>query len=156
MLDENKWLQYGFPRSETEIQGITLHEVENFATAEDYEKYLAEVNKSNEALHCICDATESRQLMPFDYAVYHTGKGIDWGNSNTIAIGILSSLNNEKFDASLDNAVALIKEIQNSYGIDNNHIYFHNSFNKLTYCPKTLLDRYGSVIRFVNEKIMEK
>ena len=154
MLDQNKWNQYGFLREENDILGITLHESNKYnMTAEELETWLNEVNKTSDGCHYICDDTQSLQVMPDNWAVYHTGKALDWGNCYTIAIVIMPSLSDEKYQRAQDHAVALIKNLQNTYSISDEMIFFHNSFDPRAYCPKTILDRYTSVKRFVMEEL---
>ena len=153
MLDENKWLQYGYKRAESDIKGICFHETGNVEwNAEDLFKYLNEENKSSNGCHYICDAEQTIQCMPDDWAVYHTGKGKDWGNRYTIAIEICSSLSDEAYDSAQDRAVALAKTLQTKYGIPDEMIFFHNTFDDRMYCPKTILDRYENVKRFIMEE----
>lgn len=154
MLDENKWLQYGFPREKKDILGITIHETGNVKmNAEELFDWFANVNKSSDGYHYICDDSQTIQVMPDDYGVYHTGKGLDWGNKYTIAIGICSSLSNEKYKTAQDRAIDIIRALQEKYSISDDMIFFHKSFNDRTYCPKTILDRYGNVKRFIMEEL---
>ena len=154
MLDENKWSQYGFQRNQSEILGITLHETGNYEMdALELEQWLNNSNRDSNGCHYICDCERTVQVMPDDWAVYHTGKALDWGNCYTIAIEIASYLSDEKYQMAQDRAVALIKELQKTYDISNDMIFFHNSFDSRMYCPKTILDRYKSVKRFVMEEL---
>ena len=152
MLPENKYNQYGFPRTEADILGITIHETGNVFTAQELFDYLLESKQSN-GCHYIVDRDEVIQAMPDDYGVYHTGKGLDWGNLYTIAIEITSNLNDDYFHSAVDRAVTLVKSLQERYGITNDNVFFHIDFNPRTYCPKTLLDEYGSSLNFVYHKL---
>lgn len=154
MLDKNKWLQYGFPREITDILGITIHETGNVKmNAQELFDWLANENKGSNGCHYLCDDSQTIQVMPDDYGVYHTGKGLDWGNKHTIAIEIVSSLNNEKYQKAQDRAISVIYSLQKKYNISNDMIFFHKTFDDRIYCPKTILDRYGSVKRFVMEEL---
>ena len=76
MIDQNKFKQYGYPRELSDIQGITLHETNNYEkNARQLHDWLNEECKTSQGTHYICDANEVVQVMPDDYAVYHTGKG---------------------------------------------------------------------------------
>lgn len=153
MLPENKYAQYGFPR-ENSIQGITIHETGNVdMNAQQLFEYLRDVNKTSQGVHYICDDQETIQVMPDDWSVWHTGKGLDWGNRYTIAIEVCSSLSDEKYRAAQDRANGLIHELQERYSITDDFIFFHNTFNERVYCPKTLLDMYGSVKAFVMNEL---
>lgn len=154
MLDENKFNQYGFPRDEKDILGITIHETGNeYMNAQDLFDYLNNECKTSQGYSYVCDDTQTIQLMPDDYAVYHTGKGKDWGCRYTIAISICSNINDEKYQAAQDNCVVLIKQLMKKYGITKDSIFLHNDFNDRTYCPKTILNRYGSAKRFVIDEL---
>ena len=98
MLDENKWLQYGFSRPQTDIQGITIHETGNVEmNAQQFRDYYNSECKTNDACHYICDDVETIQLLPDDWAVYNTGKGKDYSCRYTIVVHICSSLSNDKY-----------------------------------------------------------
>lgn len=154
MVDENKFEQYGFPRDTADIQGITLHESSDITdTANDLHEWYNSVNKSNNAFHYIVDDSGYVQLMPDNYAVYHTGKNSDWGDRYTIAIELCTTLSDDKFQSTIQNTIALIQSLQEIYNISDNMIFFHNIFNERVYCPKTLLDRYGSAKQFVMEEL---
>lgn len=154
MIDENKYAQYGFERSTDDILGITLHETNNIdMSAQEMFNWLNEQSTTSQGCHYLCDDTQVIQVMPDDWAVYHTGKGLDWGNRYTIAIEICSSLSNEKYQLAQDKAVELIKQLQTTYNISNDMLFFHKSFDEKAYCPKTILNNYGSVRRFVMEEL---
>lgn len=153
MIQQNKWNQFGFPRDIADIEGITIHETGNVWKAKDLHDWLDTESKTSQGCHYIVDDTEIVQAMPDDWAVWHTGKGCDFGCRYTIAIEICSNLNNEIFNAAVDNAISLIYSLQKKYRIKTENIMFHYDFNDRTYCPKTLLDRYGSSKEFVYEKM---
>lgn len=153
MLDENKWIQYGFKRDLNEVWGITIHETGSDLNAKELHDYLNNECKTSQGCHYICDDTQVLQTMPDDYAVYHTGKGKDWGCRYTIAIEICSNISDEKYKLAQDNCVHLIKNLQEKYGISNDFIFLHYDFNPRTYCPKTILNVYGSAKRFVIEEL---
>lgn len=154
MLDENKFIQYGFPRDVEDIKGITIHETGNEKmNAQELFDFLNNENKTSQCYHYICDDTKTIQLMPNDWGVYHTGKGMDYGNRYTIAISICSNLNNEKYKLAQDRAVQLIKELMQEYNLTSDDIFLHFDFNERTYCPKTILRQYGSAKRFAYEEI---
>ena len=154
MLPQNKFNQYGFPR--TEIKGITIHETGNTnMSAMDLFNYLANECRTNQGTHYFVDDAEVVEVMPLSWGVYHTGKGLDWGNEYTVAIEICSSLSNEKYQLAQDRAVELIKSIQREYHIPNDMVFFHNDFNERVYCPKTILDRYGTSKSFAYQCLEE-
>ena len=157
MIDENKFNQYGFPRSESEILGITIHETNNIEkTAKDLEEYLNHECKTSQGCHYIVDNTEVVQIMPDDWAVYHTGKGKDFGCRYTLAVEICSSLSDEKYYSAEDKAVELIKQLQERYHIKNDMIFFHQDFNDRTHCPNRILNKYGTSKNFVYQRIQEE
>ena len=152
MLDKNKWNQYGFPR-EKDIEGITIHETGAVWNAKDLEDYLNNECKTSQGCHYIVDSSEVIQAMPDDWAVWHTGKGKDFGCQYTLAIEICSNLNDELFEEAVGRAISLVYSLQKKYRIPTENIFFHNDFNNRTYCPKTLLDRYGSSKGFVYQRM---
>lgn len=154
MISENKWSQYGFPRTEEDIQGITIHETGNVdMNAEQLFNWMNEVNKTSQGCHYLVDDTQTIQVMPDDWAVYHTGKGKDFGCRYTIAIEICSSLSDEKYQKAEDRAISLIYELQKKYHIPMDMIFFHQDFNSKTYCPKTILNNYGTSKNFVYSRL---
>lgn len=157
MIKENKWSQYGFPRSQADIKGITVHETGNTdMNAQQLFDYLDNECKTSQGTHYIVDSEQTIQVMPDDWAVYHTGKGKDWGCRYTIAIEICSNLNDELYLLAQDRAVELIWSLQEQYQIPMDLIFFHNDFNQQTYCPKTALDRYGNSKNFVYQEIFKE
>lgn len=155
MIKENKYNQYGFLRSLNDIRGITIHETDNYnMNAQQIFDYLDNESKDSECCHYICDDEQTIQVMPNDWAVYHTKKGKDYGCKYTIAIQICSSINDEKFKMAKNRAIELIKELMQTYNISPDDIFFHNDFNSICYCPNTLLRKYGSSKRFVLEEIL--
>ena len=154
MIDENKYNQFGFPRSTADIQGITLHETGNYEMdAQQLCDWLNTECKTSQGTHYIVDAEKVVQVMPDDWAVYHTGKGKDWGNRYTIAIEICSSYNDGTYHAAEDRAVGLIRELMEEYNIPKDMIYFHNDFDPRKHCPNRALDEYGTSKCFVYQKI---
>lgn len=149
MISENKYNQYGYKRSKDDIKGITIHNTNNYnMTAQDLFTWLNE-GTNNNGCHFIVDSKEVVEVMPTDWAVYHTGKGNDYGNHNTIAIEIVSNLSVEEYLKGQDRAIALIKKLMKKYNIPVENVYFHNDFNKQTYCPATILDLYGNKKNFI-------
>lgn len=157
MIREEKFLQYGVPRKEDDIQGITIHETGNIErNAESMFKYYDEECKIADCCHYICDDVQTIQIMPDNWMVYHTGKGKDWGNIHTIAIQICSSLNTEKYNLAQNRAIQLIKDLIKKYNIDLSMIFFHNDWDNRQYCPKTIKDKYETSKNFVESEIKEE
>lgn len=154
MIDRNKWDQYGFSRLESDIKGITIHETGNYEmNAESLLNWLENENKTSQGCHYLVDDTQIIQVMPDDWAVYHTGKAKDWGNRYTIAIEICSSLSDDKYRQAEDKAISLIYTLQKKYHIPFDMIFFHHDWNDRKYCPKTILDNYGTSKNFVYQRI---
>lgn len=156
MIKESKFPQYGFPRNEEDIQGITIHETGTVKTAQEWHDWLDNENKGSNGCHYLVDDIQTIQVMPDNWAVYHTGKGKDWGNKFTIAIEICSSLSDEKYLKAEDRAISLIYSLQKKYHIPMDMIFFHRDFNQKTYCPKTILNNYGTSKNFVYQRIEEE
>lgn len=154
MIDENKFPQFGFPRTVADIQGITLHETGNYEmNAQQLCDWMNTESKTSQGTHYFVDDTQTVQAMPHDWAVYHTGKGKDWGNCYTIAIEIVSSFSDEKYLTAEDRAVELIKQLQEQYHIPNDMIYFHHDFDERKHCPNRIIDTYGTSKNFVYQKL---
>lgn len=155
MVREEKFNQYGFPRNPIDIKGITIHETGNYEmNAQQLFDYFNDVDKSTQGAHYVVDDTQVIQLMPNDWAIYHTGKGKDYGCKYTIAIEICSNINDEKYKEAQDNAVQLIKQLMQQYNITSDDIFLHNDFNPVVHCPNAILNKYGSAKRFVLEEIL--
>ena len=157
MIKESKFIQYGFPRQEADILGITIHETNNQdMNARQLHDFLDNENKTSQGCHYIVDSNEIVQVMPDNWAVYHTGKGVDWGCKYTIAIEICSSINDDTYNKAEDRAISLIYNIQKKYHIPNDMIFFHQDFNERTYCPKTIIDKYKTSTNFVYQRLTEE
>lgn len=154
MLDEKKYIQYGFKRDSKDILGITIHETGNYEmNAQELHDWLNSECKTNQGVHYICDSTQTIQVMPCDWAVYHTGKGKDWGCRYTIAIEICSSFSEEEYKKAEDRAISLIYDLQKKYHISNDMIFFHQDWDSKTYCPNHALNEYGSSKNFVYQRV---
>lgn len=152
MIDEMKWLQFGYKRKISDIYGITIHNTNNYQmSAKNLFDWLNNESKDSAGCHYVVDDKEVVDIMPLDWAVYHTGKGNDFGNHYTIAIEICSNLNNDTYLKGQDNAIDLIKRLMDVYNISKDRIYFHNDFDKQAYCPATILDLYKSKKNFIEK-----
>lgn len=154
MLDKNKFEQYGFPREKKDIQGITIHETGNYEmNAQQLHDFLNNENKTSQGVHYIVDKDSIIQVMPDDWAVYHTGKGKDWGCRYTLAIEIVSYYSDEDYKTAEDRAISLIYDLQKKYRIDYDMIFFHQDFNERVFCPNRALLEYKSSKSFVYQRI---
>ncbi len=154
MINENKFSQYGLPRSIDDIRGITIHETNNLTmTPDDYLDFFNNELNLHSTYHYIVDNKTIVQLMPDDYMVYHTGKNKDWGDQYSIAIAVCSSLNDSVFEQSLSNAIDLINKLLEAYSIDKSKVYFHRDFNPRVYDPKRLLDEFETSRNFIYQKL---
>lgn len=154
MLKESKWPQYG--RSGLTVHGIVLHNTDHYTDKADYIfNYLENECQTSEGTHFLIDNENTIEVMPTDWKTWSTGKGDDWAFHNCISITICNNINDILYKAGQDKAVALIKELLTKYNLTKNDIYFHNDFNERAYCPNTMLDKYGSVKRFVVEEMEE-
>ena len=154
MVDKTKYEQYGFPREKADIQGITIHETNNYdMNAKQLHDWLNNECKTNQGTHYLVDSEEIIQVMPDDYAVYHTGKGKDWGCRYTIAIEICSNLDEELYKKAEDRAISLIYSLQKKYHIPNDMIFFHQDWDIKTHCPNHILYEYGTSKNFVYQRI---
>lgn len=154
MIDEKKYMQYGFPRSIEDIKGITLHETGNYEkNAEQLVEWMNTECKTSQGTHYFCDKDKVVQAIPDDWAVYHTGKAKDWGNRYTIAIEVCSSFNDEDYRAAESRAISLIYSLQKKYNIPMDMIFFHHDFDSKKHCPNRMLDEYGTSKSFVYQRL---
>lgn len=154
MIDENKFEQYGFPREKKDILGITIHETGNYEmNAQQLHDFLNNDNKTSQGIHYIVDKDSIIQVMPDDWAVYHTGKGKDWGCRHTIAIEICSYYSDEEYKQAENRAISLIYDLQKKYQIDFDMIFFHQDFNERVFCPNKALIEYKTSKNFVYQRI---
>lgn len=145
----SKLEQYGYEG--LEVKGITIH---NSGLRESAKEIfdLLETTTTSGGCHFLVDESEVIEVMPLSWCAYHTGKAKDWGNDFTIAIEICRSQESEElyFNAQ-KRAVRLIKKLKKQYNLTNDDIYFHNDFNRKTYCPHKILDYYGNKKTFIKE-----
>ena len=154
MIKEKKFIQYGFPRGVEDIKGITIHETGNYVmNAQELHDYLDNECKTSQGVHYIVDSEQIVQVMPDDWAVYHTGKGKDFGCRYTIAIEICSSYSDETYKKAEDRAISLIYNLQKKYHIPMDMIFFHNDWDSKAYCPTRILNEYGTSKSFVYQRI---
>lgn len=155
MLKENKWKQYG--EEGLDVQGIILHNTNNYEmNAEQLFDYLENDNRSSNGCHFLVDSDGVIEVMPLTWKTWTTGKGNDWAFEHCISIEICSNRNEELYEQGQDKAIELIKDLMEEHNLTYEQIYGHIDFNDKYYCPATILDKYGSVQRFVLEKIMEE
>lgn len=131
------------------IKGITIHNSGNSLSADEIYNQL-KTNGINYLAHYLVDDEKIINSFPLEFCSFHTGKGYDFGNKYTISIEILrSDCDIDQYLKAQNNAIILIKELLDKYDLDFNQIYFHNDFNKKTYCPHRILDLYGSKENFI-------
>lgn len=138
------------PREES-VKGITIHNTGNKMSAKEHEKLMSE-SKQHFATHFFVDENEIIQVMPLDWSVWHTGKGLDMGNTRTIAIEICRSMSDlETYKKAQANAIALVKELLKTFHLTNDNIYFHQNFSDV-YCPHRILDLYKTRKNFIRKE----
>lgn len=140
MISQSKWRQFGQPGLKP--KGITIHNTGNELSALD--NFMAmEYGKGDYACHFFVDENEVLEAMPLTWCAWHTGKGYDMGNMNTIAIEICRSrCPEELYKKAESKAVELVKLLMEAYQLTDKDIYFHNDFNPRTYCPHRILQTY--------------
>lgn len=145
MIDNKE--QYGFEG--LDIKGITIHNTGNSLSAQENYDLLSTLATS-QGTHYFVDEKEILEFMPLDWCVYHTGMANDWACKHTIAIEICRSQSTaDLYLKAQDNAIKLIKKLMRKYKLKSNNIYFHNDFNKTTYCPHKILDLYKTRKEFI-------
>lgn len=137
------------------VKGITIHNTGNNLSAKENKKYLKENGKLNYC-HFLVDEEGALKTQSLKKMAYHTGKGFDRGNMNTIAIEICRSTGDDEtyFEAE-KKAVELIKELMEKYSLTTKDIYFHRDFNHATYCPHKILSVYRNKRAFIEKYFKE-
>ena len=148
MIPKEKWRQYGLPNME--VKGIIIHNTNNQkASAADLEKWMIE-NDTSQGTHFIVDHTEVRQVMPLDWSVWNTGKGMDFGNLHCISIEICSNPNNRLYLQGQSKAIDLIENLMHEFNLTKKDLYLHRDFNPNTNCPSQILSMYGNKKNFLS------
>ena len=148
MIPKEKWKQYGLPNME--VKGIVIHNTNNQkASAADLEKWMIN-NSTSQGTHFIVDHTEVRQVMPLDWSVWNTGKGMDFGNLHCISIEICSNPNNSQYLQGQSKAIDLIEELLCRFNLTKKVVYFHRDFNNNVNCPSQILSMYGNKKNFLS------
>lgn len=133
------------------VRGITIHNTGNGKSARELFDDLYEHNGLR-LCHFLVDEQDIIQTIPLSECAEHTGKGYDMGNLHTIAIEICRSTSDENlYMKAQEKAIDLIKALMWDYELTTNNLYFHNDFNKQTYCPHRILQIYGSKMNFIKE-----
>lgn len=136
------------------VKGITIHNTNNNLSAKENAELMNEL--INVSVHFFVDDIEIVKVVDESEITYHTGKGFDEGNMNTISIEICKSTCTwEVYKKAQDNAVQLIKSLQNKYGLTNDQIYFHNDFDVNKYCPHRILDEYKNKNEFIEKEMVD-
>ena len=135
-----------------EIKGITIHNSNNAFSAKENAKLIG--TKGYNSYHYLVDENEVIKLND-DVIVWHTGKGYDNGNLNTISVCICKSITTNYLEAEKQ-AVLLIKKLLNKYGLSKNDLYFHNDWNITKWCPHRTLDIYKSKTNWIERNFNDK
>lgn len=150
MLTEDKLYQYGTPNSK--IKGIVIHNTNNhYMSARQLEKWLENECKGSGGCHYLVDHKDVRQVMPDDWSVFNTGKGMSFGNLDCIAIEICSNTSEELYEKGEQKAIKLIKKLMKKYHLSKDDIYFHRDFDSTVNCPAQILKRYKSKSAFLQK-----
>lgn len=126
------------------IKGITVHNTNNELSAKENLEIMQKLNAQGEkvSVHFFVDSQEVIQATDLSLPTWHTGKGKDMGNMNTISIEICTKGDEEECDKAENKAIDLIKELLREYKLSTEDIYFHRDFDNSFYCPCKILDRY--------------
>ena len=131
------------------VKGITIHNTGNGKSASELFSYMRESHLLY-LTHYLVDEKEIIQTIPLDTNAFHTGKGYDYGNTNTIAIEICrSTCDEELYLKAQANAINLIKELMATYNLSDKDIYFHKDFDFLMNCPHRIISIYKNKQNFI-------
>lgn len=148
MITREKWKQFGLPNAT--IKGIVIHNTNNQTwSAERLEKWMAEECVSSQGTHFLIDHKEVRQVMPLDWSVWNTGMGMDFGNTQCIAIEICSNPNNTLYLKGQERAIKLIRDLMKQFNLTKDDIYFHRDFQPNVNCPAQILKLYRTKSNFL-------
>lgn len=157
MLPENKWPQFGKPRTEEDITCIVIHNTGNVElSARQLFDWLKDECRTSQGCTYLVDHEEIIQVLPDTWCVYNTGKGEDYAFHHGIAIEICDNLNDDLYNMGQDKAIGLIWSLQKKYRISTDMIFFHNDFSPRAYCPHVILDKYGNSKNFVYQEIYKE
>lgn len=136
-------------------KGITIHNTGNELSARENYRMLKKAGLLNYC-HFLVDEKEIIKTHSIKKPAFHTGKGFDLGNMNTIAIEICRSYDDLCVYMQAEmKAVELIKDLMTKYSITKDKIYFHRDFDEKAYCPHKLLDIYKTKKNFINTYFKE-
>lgn len=131
-------------------KGICIHNTNNALSAREN----AELWKSMKCYplcHFFVDENEVIQIQSTSKVAHHTGKALDPGNLYTISIEICrSTCATELYLRAEENATIFTNKLMNLFEWGMNDLYFHNDFNKHTYCPHRIFDTYKNKEEFIN------
>lgn len=150
MLPDEKLKQYGFARTEEDVKCIILHNTSSSLSAEELYQYLSENKETTQGCHYLVDHNEVIQVMPHNWGCYNCGQAKDYSAKYGIAIEICSNIEDDLYLAGQDKAIELIKQLMKNYSIAKSEIYFHNDFNKKSYCPSDIIRIYGTKKKFLD------
>ena len=152
MIKNKKLNQYSY--GPMIVKGITIHNTgNNLSAKENYE--LMKKSEYSYAAHFFIDENEVIQAIPLSVNAWHTGKGYDLGNMNTIAVEICRSTCYEELYIMAENrSIKLIKQLMKSFSLEYSSIYFHNDFDANNYCPHRILDKYRTKANFIERSIL--
>lgn len=127
-----------------DVKGITIHNTNNDLGAKDNLALMRELQNNGVfvSVHYFVDAEEIILATPLDQITYHTGKGYDLGNTNTISIEVCSKGLDDEYKQAEENALFLIRQLMGKFKLSADDIYFHQDFDMGFYCPHRILDKY--------------
>lgn len=118
---------------------ITVHETANTtpsANADAHARLQARGNSRNASWHYTVDSEEIVQSYPDTAQCYHSGKGRDIGNLNSIAIEICVN-DGKPHPQAVANAQALVRHLMGTYNIPVERVVQHNYWSGKN-CPTNL------------------
>lgn len=137
------------------VKGITIHNTGNTLTALQNYKMLKDGGRLD-ACHFLIDDKKIVNTWDENEPAYHTGKGYDLGNMNTIAIEICFSKRDLKqYLKAEEKAMGFVKELLDKYELNSSCIYFHRDFNHTSNCPHRILEIYGDKKSFIRKYFEE-
>lgn len=139
MLPSSKWRQYGLPNME--VKGIIIHNTNNqYMNAEELGKSMLN-GVTSQGTHFFVDKKKTIQVMPLEWSVFSTGRGLDFGNLHCICIEVCGDAE-ERLEE-------LLRSLMGKYDLTLNDLYFHNDFMPNINCPAQIIQKYGNKRKYI-------
>lgn len=133
--------------------GITIHNTDNNASANNEVKYMIS-NNSNTGFHVAVDDIEAVQGIPFNRNAWHAGDGNGKGNRTTIGVEICYSTGDaDKFRKAELNAIEVVKQLMKYFNIPIEEVKPHRHWSGKNCPSRTNMDWFLSKLKEDDEVV---